>query len=97
MKTSRVPSKTGSSAATEKAPRLGAKEQTQAPASPLPTRKSTRDRRHHYTTHPTYSGTILVGEHCCNWLKPRLRTTTPTRTLYWVWLKNTSWVLMTLL
>ena len=33
MKTSRVPSKTGSSAATEKAPRLGAKEQTQAPAS----------------------------------------------------------------
>ena len=26
-----------------------------------------------------------------------LRTTTPTRTLYWAWLKNTSWVLMTLL
>ena len=24
--------------------------------------KSTRDRRHHYSTHPTYSGTILVGE-----------------------------------
>ena len=33
MKTSRVPSKTGSSAATEKAPRLGAKAQTQSPAS----------------------------------------------------------------
>ena len=34
MKTSRVPSKTGSSAAIEPAPRLSAKEQTQAPASP---------------------------------------------------------------
>ena len=34
--------------------------------------------------HPTYSGTILVREHFCNWLKPPLRTTTPTRTLYWV-------------
>ena len=33
MKTSRVPSKTGSSAAIEPAPRLSAKEQTQAPAS----------------------------------------------------------------
>ena len=46
---------------------------------------------------PTYSGTILVGEHFCNWLKPRHRTTTPTRTLYWVWLKIKSWALMTLL
>ena len=36
MKPSRVPSKNGSSAATEKAPRLGAKEQTQAPASGRP-------------------------------------------------------------
>ena len=33
MKTSRVPSKTRSSAATEKAPRLGAKAQTQAATS----------------------------------------------------------------
>ena len=33
---------------------------------------------------PTYSGTILVGEHFCNWLKPPLRITTPTHTLYWV-------------
>ena len=33
MKTSRVPSKTGSSAAIEPAPRLSSKEQTQAPAS----------------------------------------------------------------
>ena len=63
----------------------------------LPTRKSTRDRRHHYTTHPTYSSIILVGEHFCNWLKPPLRTTTPTCTLYWVWLKIMSWALMTLL
>ena len=31
-----------------------------------------------------------------NWLKPPLRTTTPTRTLYWVLLKNMSWVLATL-
>ena len=54
-------------------------------------------RRHHYSTHPTYSGTILVGEHFCNWLKPPLRSTTPTRTLYWVWLRTKSWVLMTLL
>ena len=38
----------------------------------------------HYTP---YSGTILVGEHFCNWLKPPVRTTTPTRTLYWVALK----------
>ena len=30
-----------------------------------------------------YSGTILVREHLCNWLKPPPRTTTPTRTLYW--------------
>ena len=49
----------------------------------------------HYT--PYLQGTILVGEHFRNWLKPPLRTTTPTRTLYWVWLKNTSSVLMTLL
>ena len=55
--------------------------------TPLPTRKSTRDRRHHYSTHPTYSGTILVGEHFCNWLKPPLRITTPTLTLYWVLLE----------
>ena len=27
---------------------------------------------------------ILLGEHFLNWLKPQLRTTTPTRTLYWV-------------
>ena len=38
----------------------------------------------HYTP---YSGTILVGERYCNWLKPPLRTTTRTRTLYWVALK----------
>ena len=43
-----------------------------------------QDRRHHYSTHPTYSGTILVGEHFCNSLKPPLRTTSPTRALYWV-------------
>ena len=43
-----------------------------------------RDRRHHYSTHTTYSGTILVGEYVCNWLKPPLRTTTATRTIYWV-------------
>ena len=35
MKTSRVPSKTRSSAATKKAPKLGAKAQTQAPAYPI--------------------------------------------------------------
>ena len=44
-----------------------------------------------------YSGTILVGEHWGNWLKPPLRTATPTRTLYLVLLKNMSWVLATLL
>ena len=27
------------------------------------------------------------GEHFCNWLKPPLRTTTPTRKLYWVALR----------
>ena len=54
---------------------------------PLPKRKSTRDRRHHYTTHPIYSGTILVGEQFCSWLKPPLRITTPTLTLYWVLLE----------
>ena len=32
-----------------------------------------------------------------NWLKPPLRTTTPTRTLYLVLLMNMSWVLATLL
>ena len=37
------------------------------------------------------------GRALCNWLKPPLRTTTPTRTLYWVLLKNMSWVLGTLL
>ena len=36
---------------------------------------------------PTYSGTILLGEHFCNWLKPPLRITTPTLTLYWVLLE----------
>ena len=51
----------------------------------------------HYRSYTPYSGTILVGEHCCNWLKPPIRTTTPTRTLYWVLLKNMSWVLTTLL
>ena len=56
-----------------------------------------QDRRHHYSTHATYSGTILLGEHFCNLLKPPLRTTTRTRTLYWVWLKIMSWALMTLL
>ena len=40
-----------------------------------------------HTTHPTYSGTILAGEHFCNWLKPPLRITTPTLTLYWVLLE----------
>ena len=30
----------------------------------------------------------LVGERYCNWLKPPLRITTPTLTLYWVLLKN---------
>ena len=44
-----------------------------------------------------YSGTILVGERYCYWLKPPRRTTTPTRTLYWVVLKIKTWVLMTLL
>ena len=34
-----------------------------------------------------YSGTILVGEHFCNRLKPPLRTNTPTHKLYWVALK----------
>ena len=51
----------------------------------------------HYRSYTPYSGTILVGEHCCNWLKPQLRTTTPTRTLYWVLFKNMLWVLATLL
>ena len=37
----------------------------------------------HYRSYTPYSGTILVGEHWGNWLKPPLRTTTPTRTLYW--------------
>ena len=41
----------------------------------------------HYRSYTPYSGTILVGERYCNWLKPPLRTTTPTRTLYWVALK----------
>ena len=51
----------------------------------------------HYRSYTPYSGTILVGEHWGNWLKPPLRTTTPTRTLYLVLLKNMSWVLATLL
>ena len=51
----------------------------------------------HYRSYTPYSGTILVGEHCCNRLKPPRRTTTPTRTLYLVLLKNMSWVLATLL
>ena len=51
----------------------------------------------HYRSYTPYSGTILVGERYCNWLKPPLRTTTATRTLYWVVLKIKSWVLMTLL
>ena len=38
-----------------------------------------------------------MGEPYCNWLKPPLRITTPTLTLYWVVLKIKSWVLMTLL
>ena len=59
-----------------------------ANALPWPTRKSTRDRGHHYSTHPTYSGTILVGERYCNWLKPPIRIATPTLTLYWVVLMN---------
>ena len=44
----------------------------------------------HYRSHTPYSGTILVGEHFCNWLKAPLRTTTPTRTFYWVALKEKS-------
>ena len=51
----------------------------------------------HYRSYTPYSGTILVGECYCNWLKPPLRITTPTITLYWVVLKITSWVLMPLL
>ena len=34
--------------------------------------------------------TILVGGHFSNWLKPPLRTTTPTRTLYRLALKEES-------
>ena len=37
----------------------------------------------HYRSYTPYSGTILVGERYCNWLKPQRRTTTPTTTLYW--------------
>ena len=51
----------------------------------------------HYWSYLPYSGTILVGERYCYWLEPLRRTTTPTRTLYWVVLKIRSWVLMTLL
>ena len=32
----------------------------------------------------------LVGERLFNWLKPPLRTNTPTRTLYWVALMEKS-------
>ena len=48
----------------------------------------------HYRSYTPYSGTILVGEHFLNWLKPPLRTTTPTRTLYWVLLRTRSRALM---
>ena len=58
------------------------------PCGPVPT---------HYRSYTPCSGTILVGERYCYWLKPPCRTTTPTRTLYWVVLKIMSWVLMTLL
>ena len=51
----------------------------------------------HYRSCTPYSGTILVGERYCDWLKPPLRITTPTLSLYWVVLKIKSWVLMTLL
>ena len=44
----------------------------------------------HYTSYTTYSGTILVGERLVSWLKPPLRTTTPTRMLYWVALREKS-------
>ena len=44
----------------------------------------------HYRSYTLYSGAILVGEHLLNWLKPPLRTTTPTRTLYWVVLMTRS-------
>ena len=47
-------------------------------------------RHTHYRSYTLCSGTILVGEHFCNWLKPPLRSTTPTRTLYWVALKEKS-------
>ena len=51
----------------------------------------------HYRSYTPYSGTNLVGERYCYWLKPPRKTTTPTRMLYWVVLKIKSWVLMTLL
>ena len=51
----------------------------------------------HYRSYTAYSGTILVSERYCNWLKPPLRITTPTLTLYWVVLKMKLWVSMTLL
>ena len=41
----------------------------------------------HYRSYTPYGGTILVGQRYCNRLKPPPRTTTPTRTLYWVELK----------
>ena len=47
-------------------------------------------RHTHYRSYTPYSGTILVGEHFCNWLKLPLRTTIPTRTLYCVALKEKS-------
>ena len=50
-----------------------------------------------YWSYTPYSGTILVGERYCYWLKPPRRTTTPTRTIYWGVLKIKLWVLMTLL
>ena len=51
----------------------------------------------HYRSYTPYSGTILVGERYCDWLKPPLRIITSTLTLYWVVLKIKSWVLMSLL
>ena len=52
--------------------------------------KSYEGLKTHYRSYTLCSGTILVGEHFCNWLKPPLRTTTPTRTLYCVALKEKS-------
>ena len=48
----------------------------------------------HHRSYILYSGTILPGEHLLNWPQPPLRTTTPTRTLYWVVLMKRSRALM---